>query len=322
MPDVTRKTVSASQAAALFNRSPYLTRWMLYHWAKGQDIDGPGDERMAIGTRLERVILEMAADELGIEVTPHKAQTYQAHDTEPVGCTIDATCWDPALGDGVVEAKSVDYLIWKDQWSEEMAPPHIEIQLQVQLMVREAAWGVIAALVGGNQLKIYRRWPNEHLQKEIVREARAFFEEVANNRCPPIQGMPREFAVLDAMYPETDSVEVAAGDEMTAAAVEEYRERKKQAAEAGVAADRAKAQILETAGKAGVIEAPGYRIYLGWANVREKRVQLSEAQARAIRLAFLDDMPDFITDLLDNGILVSPATKRRKPLSIKENDYE
>ena len=30
MPDQTLKTISASEAAALFNASPYVTRWMLY----------------------------------------------------------------------------------------------------------------------------------------------------------------------------------------------------------------------------------------------------------------------------------------------------
>jgi hypothetical protein len=40
VPDRTLKTISATEAPALFNASPYVTRWMLWQrFANGMDID-------------------------------------------------------------------------------------------------------------------------------------------------------------------------------------------------------------------------------------------------------------------------------------------
>lgn len=103
MPDPLRQTISATEAAALFEVSPYLTPWMLYQrFAGGMEID-PLDVhvRMDWGTRMEPLILQYAAEQYGLEIRPNKgpdgAQVYVRNGL--LGCTRDAEVYCPSRGE-------------------------------------------------------------------------------------------------------------------------------------------------------------------------------------------------------------------------------
>jgi len=217
MPDITRKTLSATQIPALFGYSPYVTEWMLYHWALDKlDLDDVKvNERMEFGELMEPVILTMAARKLRLDVKHHEAQTYCVAVDGRYGCTIDADCADPQKGPGIVEAKEVDYKVWMESWTDSIAPPHIEIQLQVQMMVKKATWGVIAARVCSKGLTLYRRTPNIEMQAQILKLVAGFWERVKNRRPPSIVGTEREIKGLSKLYPEhRESKVVEAGDDI------------------------------------------------------------------------------------------------------------
>jgi len=73
MPDVTRKTISATEMSGLLGVSPYLTRWMLWQkFAKGIEPAGPDHNRLDWGTKMEPLLLEQAAADLRLEVTTNR----------------------------------------------------------------------------------------------------------------------------------------------------------------------------------------------------------------------------------------------------------
>lgn len=268
MPDSTRKTISASQVAGLFNRSPYMTRWMCYHFIKnGMPLGGeaePGD-RMDWGNRLESVILRAVADELRLDVVPN--QRYDVMPDLPLGCTRDADLIDPTLGYGVVEVKNVDGMRYRDTWTEEFAPPHIEIQHQSQLMVPHPVhglpqWGVIAALVGGNELKILRRSHGREMQKDIRAEVIKLFAEVAEGKEPDPLGTEREVRGLQFLYPERvpGKIITRMDDEDSAYLVEEYREINQQRIELEKTEKSLRVKILALGQDAEVVNVPRYEI--------------------------------------------------------------
>ena len=177
MPDPQRNTISASQVGALFGASPYQTPFTLWHELNGTapDIsDDDEDERMYWGKTLEPAILAHVERHLDLIVLPNAAQTYQRHETEPVGATVDAITMDPNRGPGVIEAKTSDWMMFKDRWTKTQAPPYVELQVQTQLGVRGATWGHIGCLVGGNEFHHYPREIQPDVWAEIVERASAF----------------------------------------------------------------------------------------------------------------------------------------------------
>lgn len=264
MPDPTGRTISASQVAGLFNRSPYVTKWMLYHHFKeGLPIEADENDRMSAGKYMESGILAWTADELHLDVWHNEHQVYSVHADYPVGCTKDAEIRDPNLGPGIVEAKNVDFIVYKTEWDADHAPPHIEIQLQAQMLVTGAKWGVIAALVGGNDLKLYRRLPNEELQQAIVSEAIQFFEDLDKDNEPDALGDAMELPGLTWLYPETTPGKIVSFDDMgQMEVVENYLHHSKERLAHDKLEKAMKAKLLELGQDAEIVNVPGYEVMI------------------------------------------------------------
>jgi hypothetical protein len=205
MPDPTRQTISATEAPALFNASPYVTRWMLHRrFAHGDEIHSPEHNRMDWGKRLQPLLLAAAAEDLRLEVKPNASDVYVRN--ARLGCTRDAEIICPDRGPGALETKCVfDSGVWMREWAGGKTPPrHHEIQLQVQMYVgdgeRPFQWGVLAAWIGG-EMHYFEREPILELWDEIDKEARQFFADVQAGTEPDPFGAPIESALLAKVFP-------------------------------------------------------------------------------------------------------------------------
>lgn len=209
MPDPLRKTISATEAPALLDASPYLTRWLLYRrFAHGEDFASPEHNRMDWGKRLEPLVLQAAADELHLQVIPNRddknEQVYERRGL--LGCTRDATIVCPDRGPGTLETKCVfDYGVWMEKWSGGKAPPReYEIQLQVQMYVgdgeRPFNWGTLTAWLAG-ELHHFERKPIPDLWERLKAEAKTFFDDIAAGNEPPAFGAPVEVPWLTKIFP-------------------------------------------------------------------------------------------------------------------------
>lgn len=205
MPDSTLKTVSATEVPALFNASPYLTRWMLYkRFADGMDLSIEEDARMSWGKKLQPLIIEQAAQELHFEVRPNADDAYVRRGL--LGCTRDATIICPDRGPGALETKCVfDYRTWMADWNGGKQPPrHHEIQLQDQMFVGDGEtpyrWGVLAAWVAG-EVHYFERKPIDDLWQKMYAAAENFFRDVREKREPEPFGSPVELPWLAQMFP-------------------------------------------------------------------------------------------------------------------------
>lgn len=270
MPDVTNKTVSASQMPAILNLSPYATRFMMHHQFLGTHSSEPDeDERMTAGKRLEPVILSWAADELRADILPHDQSVYLRCPTAPVGCTPDGYMLDPQRGLGFVEAKNVDFFRWKDTWDKVAAPDHIEIQHQVQLMTPHPEhgmpkWGVIACLVGGNDLLLYERMPLPEVHSQMADEATRFLADVDARKEPEVFGRAIEIPALTAIYPKAIKEKVLTEENFDlkesvriARLIEAYEFSKDRESFSKKESENLKAQLMAIAGDAGAVMLHG-----------------------------------------------------------------
>ena len=147
--------ITSTEISALFGLSPYMTEFELWHNKKNRTVVAlePND-RIKWGTRLEASIAAGIAEDQGWQLS---IMSKYMRDTEMwLGSSFDFGIGD----DGILEIKNVDALQFREKWTVDgdniEAPPHIEMQLQQQLMITGRKYAYIGALVGGNQVKIGR----------------------------------------------------------------------------------------------------------------------------------------------------------------------
>lgn len=271
MPDPTKKTVSATQIASLFNQSPYASRWMMWQEFRGLEMDDDPNERMTWGKRLEMPIIEAAAEELRVDVNWNHRGEYRTKGR--IGCTIDADFTDPEHGPTVIEAKNVDWLQWKDKWTETAAPPHIELQIQAQMHVHGARFGYIAVLIGGNELRLYRREIDPDVIDLMLAEAEKFLASVADGAEPAAQDVAIEIPYLLALYPESEPEKWAEYDKdderSVAELINKYRYAKAQESFYKKLSADAKAGVLKRMTDCQLMTAGGLTIRIDKSQVEE-----------------------------------------------------
>ncbi len=260
MPDIARKTISATEAPALWNVSPYLTRWMLYkRFHDGMNVDSEPDERMSWGTKMEPLLLEQASHDLKMEVIPNKGErTYVRRGL--LGCTRDATVICPDRGPGTLETKCVfDYRTWMDKWGGGEAPPrYYEIQLQVKMLVGDPEgepYGVIAAWVAG-EMHYFERAPIPELWDSLRGEAAGFFASVDMGAEPDPFGHPVEIPAL-SLIERVAQKSIASDDAELGRLAQAYAEAGDIVSAGEKRRTEIKAKLLAAAGDAEVLKLPG-----------------------------------------------------------------
>lgn len=215
--------ITSTEMAALFGLSPYITEFELYHrHLKNEVVDIEETERMKWGTRLESAIAQGVLEDLGWQGRPMKE--YIRLDDIRIGASFDwriqtsKEVFDRGMGDesvpadgaddGLLEIKNVDALMFRDGWIVDEdgnveAPPHIEIQVQQQMMVSGLKWARIAALVGGNTVAIIERKLDEDVVFSIIEKATKFWERI-ETQTPPAPDFIQDADFIKELYKQAE----------------------------------------------------------------------------------------------------------------------
>jgi hypothetical protein len=274
VPDVLKQTVSASQIAGIYNRSPWETRWSLWHWFRNSVEIAADNSRTDFGKFCEPFIMAQVQERLRLEVQHNAAGEYKRKGS--LGCSRDARIFDPTRGEGIIQAKTCARQIWKETYTDSLCPPHIEMQLQCEMAVHDAAWGIVAVMIGQNdQLFLYERQPNKELQARMEDEARAFLDSVAAGQEPSPFGSAVELPVLDALYPTvTPGKVITMTDETIAEAARMMRWADEQSKFFSRVYDQKRAIIAAAAGDAQRLELPGVMIEISRSSAKGGSVNL------------------------------------------------
>lgn len=280
------KYVGGSEVAALFDASPWLTKFSLWHRKAGKvQFEDEGDSRMDWGRRLEPVIAQAVADELNLD--HWHARAYWALPDIGLGCTLDFSFEDPELGPAIIETKNVDWLVFKSEFGESRPPMKYQFQVQAQLAVTGRKRAVLAAFVGGNALHLYDIRPDAEVIEEIKARTAAFWKSIADNNPPPPTGTEEELSIFARLYPDLKneppitldhhSIEQACADLLWSQA---------QSRMGKEGSDKAKAILLNAMGDSGHALAPGHRIRVTRStnknDVVSTRVKVSEEDTGVI----------------------------------------
>jgi putative phage-type endonuclease len=175
-----KQDVTSTEVAALFGSSPYKTAFGLWQSKRSGYVEEPFKEtaRMKWGTRLQDAIALGVAEDQGWNV--RRRGVYSRIPELRLGASFDFEILTHPDGPGVLEIKNVDYLQFRDTWSDDdgilEAPPHIELQLQTQLLASGRSWGAIVALVAGNEPRIAVRKASPEVASEIEAAVAAFWD--------------------------------------------------------------------------------------------------------------------------------------------------
>lgn len=172
--------ITSTEMSALFGVNPYVTLFELAHQKNNKTIvELEENDRMKWGKRLEESIAKGVAEDQSWEV--RRANEYIRLPHLRIGASFDFFIGE----DGILEIKNVDALAFREGWfiddeGHVEAPPHIEFQVQVQLLVSGRKYAYIAALIGGNRVVLIKREPDLGVFDAIFQQAGAFWHKIDN----------------------------------------------------------------------------------------------------------------------------------------------
>jgi predicted phage-related endonuclease len=248
--------VGASECAALFDCSPYLTRFELWHRRKG-NIDSPdlsGVERVEWGLRLEPAIIAAAADRWGyqLEETPRRLSNERGLGGHPDQLATDER------GPGIIEIKTADWLVFK-QWGSE-PPEHYLLQAIAYAGLAGRSWCDIVVLVGGNRLERFCYDFRPKIYGEIERRVEAFWQSIEANDPPPADYTRDLDTIADLYRDGTDEVVDLTADNLAHEAAAAFLFAKEARLDAEKKEDAAKAELMDKMGAASVATLNGFLV--------------------------------------------------------------
>lgn len=260
--------VGASEVAALFDASPWVTRFELYHRKRGtiatpefnavRDDNTPENERVYWGVKLEPAIIEAAKERWGYVDRENGGPLSNG---KGLGGHPDRRVTCPDRGPGILEVKMVDWLERK-KWGDE-PPLHYLLQNQTYQGLDGVSWGDMIVLVGGNSLERHCYDFRPGLFAEIEKRVAAFWDDVRNDRTPPVDYTRDGAALIEAIGAPDDSVADLRDDlDAEQIAIEWLSARDRRDA-AVIDMEAAKARLVEKIGTAGRALLPSFRIGCG-----------------------------------------------------------
>ena len=259
--------LTSTEVSALFGFNPYMTKFELWHTKVGNyDGEFVEHERIVWGNRLERAIAKGAAEENNWRIAAFK--DYGRLTGMRIGSSFDFRITSPKSEAGLLEVKNLDSMIFHDGWimdnGQIEAPPHIELQVQHEMLVAGYERNTIAGLVGGNQLKLIRRSADDDIHGIILDRCAEFWESVDKGREPPPLFPPdSKFIAKLYGYARTGKQEDMSNDSKLLDWCFQYNTAAKDKKIAQTIQDEMKARILMHIGDAEKVIANNFTVSAG-----------------------------------------------------------
>jgi putative phage-type endonuclease len=174
--------IGGSDAATILGINPYKTPFELAEEKLGRVEPFKGNRFTEAGNRLEEVIAQWYADETQSKVA-RANQTFRLKEHPFIMAHIDRRVLNQKK---VLECKSADKWTlskWGSSGSDDV-PDTYFIQVQHYLMFPNWENADLAALIGGNDLRIYPITPDTELQEMILQAEIAFWDTICRGDLP------------------------------------------------------------------------------------------------------------------------------------------
>lgn len=276
-----KQDLTSTEVSALFGVNPYHTAFELHHLKAGTLEDSfKANERTVWGNRLEAAIAAGVAEDYGVKIEPFK--TYGRMTELRLGASFDFKIVGlvdefegnqhlrymfEMHGPGILEIKNVDGLQFKRKWIEDSegveAPPHIEFQMQQQMLVSGLGWAAGAALVGGNSPVVFTRTADVEAGKAIIAKAAEFWARI-DAKTPPAPEFTKDGATIAKLFVDNDGTTVDMSDDPRVFVLcKTYKDAGAEEKAAKERKDAAKAELLTIIKSAKTVQALNFKISAG-----------------------------------------------------------
>ena len=252
--------VTSTEVSALFDESPYMTHFTLWHNKRDKVAEAISDnERMKWGRRLQDAIARGIAEDHGWRCEP--IPEYWRIPEARMGASFDWRVFDADGRPGILEIKNVDRDIFLRDWKDDEAPAHIEMQFQQQVHITGYDWGAIAALVGGNQATVLLRERDAQVGAGLQAAIAKFWASIEAGT-PPAPDFMQDADTIRRAYgfAEPGKLLDARGDERVAQLCAQYTEATAAETAAKEAKNAARSELLTIIGDHEKTLAQGFSI--------------------------------------------------------------
>jgi putative phage-type endonuclease len=217
-----RKTyLGASDISAILGLNDYASPVDVY-LSKTEGKESEDNDFLRAGRALEPAIIQLYREDARCVVEPNGNRIYRLQDFPFIGCTPDAWILDQSEtdnpNDGLLEIKNTS------KWITDVNPCHYA-QLQYQLGVTGAQWGVLCYLVQGFKLVHFDFTRDEEVIKNCFSAAKHFWN---THIIPRIAPEPSKAGDTLKLFPNSYDLSKVNCAEETYNYVVKHRELKKQ----------------------------------------------------------------------------------------------
>jgi len=278
--------------------------------AEGKPDDWQGNEATGWGDRLEPIIINLAAERLALTHVKTEFNEAFFHRSAPLACSLDGEARGSGFvstdtergiyavnapkiainGLGIIESKVTSAL------PEMEPPPHRgPLQLQAQMACTGHAWGVVATLYRGIELRLYVYASDPAVQQRIIDASVEFKRRVTDcDFYPPISSADADTAYsrVDDGAPSVDLSVLEGGNDYLAMLVT-GKQRKRDAEDMIEEAERNLKEIMGCHEQAhGLANNAAYKVIWGERKYAAQPQKIVEAKpARKVRAKTLTLKP-------------------------------
>jgi putative phage-type endonuclease len=220
-----QQDITASEIAVLFGLHPYRTLLQTY---MSKTPRGEGDEGDNPSMRRGRILepgTAVAMAELEPDWRLEKANCYVRDTVARIGATPDYFIHgDPRGAFGILECKSAAPEIFESQW-QSGPPQYCILQCLTQMMLTDAAFGVVACLVDNRAKEVFPYPVERHPKAEdLIRHKAAQFWATVEAGQIPQPDYRRDAEMITAMFPRDNGNAINLGGDNRLPALLDERE--------------------------------------------------------------------------------------------------
>jgi predicted phage-related endonuclease len=283
--------VGASEAPALFDAHPFLTKLKLFMIKSGMEFENIDTPVMRRGRWYEPAV-GAAVREKFPDWKIEPANCFLHDSTVRIGASPDFYILDDPRGRGVLQAKTVTWKSLENNWDGgKQVPLWIQLQLATEMLLDDAPFGATAALVvdaWNPEVFVIPQERHAAAEEKILRAVKKFWDDVAAG-VEPVPDFERDREIVRALNPkETPGKRLdLSGHNALPAMLAHRATLKKTMAEAKKICDAVETEIIALMADAEIGELPEWRITFKSHGVKEFTVPAK--QVRQLRI--LDQRP-------------------------------
>lgn len=245
--------LGSSDAPVVAGLSPYKSPLTLYYELHGE-LPRYSDEETTyqrIGSKLEPVIAEIAAEELGLKIRRCAPRRSTAHPF--MSANLDFEIVNNPKGPGVFEIKNRSGM---KPW--EQLPEDIEVQARHQLAVTNRAWGIVAAMFQFGAIRHYEIERDKEIEAYLIEIEGRFMLRVEKGEPPDTAWDKQGLDLLKKLYPRDSGKAITLDTPEALAMVDQYVGCREVLKDMEAKEAAAKGWIQNAMQDASYAEIPGY----------------------------------------------------------------